>query len=141
MKTLEQIFNYKGGDNCNVIDGRDKSRLLDFVPVSDWAKLGFAPKENATLVAPLPFTEENVKAALARDLDFAFDKALGQRGISASLMWDVIKMWMWVLDDELQNCNHYCEYGLPLFAAVARKYQLPCPIGEDVGNEDKYSSE
>lgn len=78
--------------------------------------------------------------ALASDLEFAFEKALGQRGISASVMNDVIKMWMWVLDDEeLANCEEYAQYGLPLLKKVAVKYGLPNEIGDDYGNEsDKY---
>lgn len=145
MKTLEEILNYKGGENCNFLDGRDRSRLCCFFPPSDWPKLGFEVKKDANLneLEVIPYTKENVIKKLETDLAFAFDKALGQRGISSSLMFDVIKMWMWVLDDELANFPDYdyAQYGLPLYKKVAVKYNLNNPIGDDYGNEEKYASE
>jgi hypothetical protein len=140
MKTLEQILEYKS-EGC--IDGRDMTRLADFVPVADWPKIGVEAKEGADLsgfrVAEL--TEANVKERLTGDLDFAFEKALNKRGISASLMWSVVKMWLWVLDDPLADSEDYAQYGLPLFKAVAVKYGLPNPIGDDRGDESRYESD
>jgi hypothetical protein len=140
MKTLEEIKNYKGGGNCNFIDSRDRSRLLRFFPVEDWKALGFDPKEGATHVVE-EYTEEIVLELLKGDLDFAFEKALDKRGISSSLMYDVIKMWMWVLDDPLQDFDNYPMYGLPLYKTVAEKYNLPNPIGSDEGSESSYDEE
>jgi hypothetical protein len=68
---------------------------------------------------------------------------LDKRGISAGLMYEVVKMWMWVLEDDLQNHNEedYAQYGLPLLKAVAVKYEFKNEIGDDYGNEWKYSTE
>ena len=140
MKTLEQILNYNAGENCNFLDGRDKTRLAAFVRVEDFGRLGLTLNDGATHT-PIDFTRENVLEKLKNDLDFAFSKALGQRGISSSLMHDVIKMWMWVLDDELSDYEEYAQYGLPLYKRVAVKYNLPNPIGDDQGNEQQYSSD
>ena len=140
MKTLKQLYDYPGGENCNFIDSRDKLRLLDFIPVQDWEKFGFKPTPNAVDTKPIKFTLGNVLKALERDLAFAFEKALNKRGISSNLMYDVIKMWMWVLDDDLYNHTNYTYYGLPLYKKVAIKYNFNNPIGEDFGNEFKYSN-
>ncbi len=140
MKTLEQILKYKS----LAFDGRDSLRLVNFIPVELWTKLNLTPEEgiDPKTIKIKPLTKENILIHLTADLDFAFEKALNKRGISASCMYEVIKMWMWVLDDELADSNYdnYPQYGLPLFAAVARKYNLPCPIGNDIGNELRYDS-
>jgi len=145
MKTKVEILSFQGGENCSAIDGRDRVRLSVFFDPSDWAKLGLKPSPDADLsqYQVTEYTEANVLKALAKDLDFAFQKALGKRGISSSLMWDVIKMWMWVLEDELADFpdHGYAQYGLPLYRAVAIKYNLPNPIGDDLGDEDKYASD
>ncbi len=56
-------------------------------------------------------------------------------------MYEVVKMWMYILEDDLQNFEDYAQYGLPLFKAVALKYGFENPIGEDKGDEDKYASD
>ena len=143
MLTIEQIIEHKSKAGSECLDGRDLNRLADFVPVADWPKLGLQLREGvdpSTIAAPKPFTEENVKAQLAGDLAFAFEKALNKRGISASLMYEVVKMWMWVLEDDLQHSELYAQYGLPFLKAVALKYNLPNEIGDDDGDEYKYSS-
>lgn len=142
MKTLEQLYLYKSGPNAS-LDGRDVKRLVSFIPVADWSKFNLAPVKGVdpATIQVEPLTRENVLKHLASDLAFAFGKATGKRGISSSLMWDVIKMWMWVLDDELADFpdNNYPHYGLPLLKAVAVKYGLDNPIGDDEGTEDKYA--
>ena len=140
MKTLEQIKTFEGGENCKFIDGRDRTRLACFLPIEDWNAIGVELREGAVATAPEPLTEENVIRHLAEDLAFAFEKALNKRGISASLMLDVVKMWLWVLDDELANDDEYAQYGLPILKKAAVKYGLPNPIGDDYGNECRYSS-
>lgn len=129
------------------LDGRDRRRLLDFFPRSDWHALGFEPPDNE---APSPLAEWSEPAVLARlaaDLDFAFEKALNKRGISAELMYHVIVMWLWILEDPLAEKfreptdETYPMYGLPLLKAVAMKYGLPNPIGDDTGREPRYASE
>lgn len=139
MKSLQQIYSYKSSS----LDGRDVSRLSAFIPVEDWPKFGLKVAEGVDLatIKIEKLTKANIMKHLKRDLAFAFEKALGKRGISASLMNDVIKMWMWVLDDELADCEEYAQYGLPLLKKVAVKYKLENPIGEDKGDEYKYSSE
>jgi hypothetical protein len=76
---------------------------------------------------------------LKRDVNFGFEKALNQRGISAGLMASVVCMWNWVLEEGLEDFDDYPMYGLPIFKATAVKYGFPNPIGEDKGSEEKYN--
>lgn len=141
MLTQQQILDaVTAGRTSDALDGRDYARLSAFFPDSDLPTLGFTVKEGMTREA-LPWTEENVRKQLAQDVAFGFEKALNQRGISASLMVNVVQMWMWVLkDDELATSENYAQYGLPILKAVALKFGLDNPIGDDRGDEDKYAS-
>src|SRR5688572_15608455 len=126
MKTLQQI---KDSYKSKTLDGRDLSRLIDFYPVEDWEHFGFNLKEGHTHEAK-EWTRENVIAQLKEDVAFGFEKALNQRGISAGLMYEVVSMWNWVLEEGLEDFDDYAQYGLPLFKTTAVKYGFPNPIGE-----------
>lgn len=140
MKDLETIIKeYK----TNCFDGRDISRLAMFIPEERLSEIGVELKEEYKgKHQVIPFTRENVLKQLESDLDFAFEKALDRRGISAAFMYYVIKMWNWILEEGLEDWpdNDYAQYGLPLLKATAVKYRFNNPIGDDYGNEeDKYS--
>ena len=143
MKTLEQIAKeYKS----ETIDGRDLYRLAQFIPFHMVEEFGIKPEEeynnakkwNETVKL---FTRENILAQLKEDVEFGFKKALDRRGISASLMYDCVKMWNWILEDGLEDFDSYAQYGLPLFKATAVKYGFDNPIGDMYGDEDIFSSE
>ena len=152
MRTLDEILsNYKS--NC--LDGRDTYRLWKFIPW-DVAKnypdfLENIKEEYRTEekwmaeVYEMSYTRENVLKHLRSDVAFGFQKALDRRGISAGLMFEVVKMWNWVLneDEELANWSdgNYAMYGLPLFKATAIKYGFPNEIGDDNGDESWYEED
>ena len=140
MKTLEQISeSYKS----NTLDGRDLNRLAQFIPFNMLSSFGLELKEGVTEEEwnknVKEFTKENVLMQLEKDVDFGFEKALGQRGISAGLMVEVVQMWNWILEEGLEDFNEYPMYGLPIFKATAIKYGFENPIGDDCGNEEKYA--
>ena len=140
MKTLEQISeSYKS----NTLDGRDLYRLAQFIPFNMLSSFGLELKEGVTEEEwnknVKEFTKENVLMQLEKDVDFGFEKALGQRGISAGLMAEVVQMWNWILEEGLEDFNEYPMYGLPIFKATAIKYGFENPIGDDCGNEEKYA--
>ena len=141
MKTLEQI---KKMYKSQTIDGRDLHRLADFIPEADLKDFGMELKEEAKGTwTHVPMTREAVLVHLKDDVSFGFEKALNKRGISASMMNTVVRMWNWILEEGLENFSddNYAQYGLPLLKATALKYGFPNPIGDDVGDEYKYSSE
>ncbi len=140
MKTLEQIkINYKS----ETLDGRDLARLAEFLPLEMWEDFGLKPKLTGDRLhrhAPKEFTKENVLLQLKKDVEFGFEKALNQCGISSSWMYEVVGMWNWILEEGLENFDNYSMYGLPLFKATAVKYGFDNPIVDDTGSEAKYDS-
>ena len=137
MKTLDFIIeNYKS----ETLDGRDLNRLAQFVPKERLAKIGMSLKDESSEWNHKELTRENVLEQLKSDVEFGFEKALDKRGISAGLMYEVVSMWNWVLEEGLEDFDDYAQYGLPLFKATAVKYGFDNPIGEDDGDEYKYSS-
>lgn len=140
MLTRKQVLEaVKNGRESECLDSRDYSRLTEFFNFKHLADFGFTLKEGA--IPPkkcLPWTENEILKHLKSDVSFGFEKALNQRGISSSLMYEVVKMWMWILEDDLQSFGEYAQYGLPLFKAVALEYGFDNPIGDDTGSEHKY---
>ena len=137
MKTLQQI---KENYTSNTIDGRDLTRLMQFIPEKELKDFGLELKdEYVGTHKHIEFTKENILIQLEKDVDFGFDKALNQRGISAGLMAEVVQMWNWILEEGLEDFDKYPMYGLPIFKATAIKYGFDNPIGEDTGSEDHYN--
>jgi hypothetical protein len=138
MKTLEQIKNQY---QSQTIDGRDISRLMQFIPEQDLNLFGIELKDEwVGKHDHKPFTKENILLQLKEDVEFGFEKALNQRGISSSLMYSVVAMWNWILEEGLEDFNDYAQYGLPLFKATAIKYGFENPIGSDTGSEEQYAA-
>lgn len=141
MKTLEYIAeNYKS----ETIDGRDFHRLAQFIPFDMLPKFGIEPSDEWNDkekwdAQVKPFTRENILKQLESDVAFGFEKALNKRGISSGLMYAVVKMWNWILEEGLEDFDNYPMYGLPLFKATAVKYGFDNPIGDDTGSEDEYN--
>ena len=139
MKSLQQVKElYKS----ETIDGRDLNRLARFIPEEELKDFGLEMKdEYVGTHKHIEFTKENILIQLEKDVDFGFEKALKRKGISAGLMFKVVRMWNWILEDGLEDWDedNYAMYGLPLFKATALKYEFDNPIGEDSGSEDKYS--
>lgn len=138
MKTLEQI---KKQYTSKCFDGRDIGRLSDFIPEDQFAEWGLEINEGCEgKHKVIPFTRKNIIKQLKSDVAFGFEKALDHRGISSSLMSEVVKMWNWILEEGLEDFDKYPMYGLPIFKATALKYKFENPIGDDTGSEEKYET-
>jgi len=137
MKTLQQVKElYKS----NTIDGRDFKRLVQFIPESDLKDFGLELKDEFVgKHEHKEFTKENILIQLKEDVEFGFEKALNQRGLSSSMMAEVVKMWNWILEEGLEDFDEYPMYGLPIFKATALKYGFDNPIGNDAGSEESYN--
>ena len=139
MKTLQQI---KDSYKSETFDGRDLNRLFQFIPSEMFPFCGMKLKPEATKEQrgeATEFTKENVLIQLQQDVEFGFEKALNKRGLSSSMMAEVVKMWNWILEEGLEDFDEYPMYGLPIFKATALKYGFDNPIGEDSGSENKYN--
>lgn len=141
MKTREQVVK---GHVSKTFDHRDLHRLADLWPEEELHQLGFEVIEGKKGVHEWKeWTRENILKQLELDVAFGFEKALNQRGISSQFMFYVVKMWNWILEEGLEDFSNenYAQYGLPLFKVTAVKYGFNNPIGEDSGNEYKYSTQ
>ncbi len=138
MKTIVEIIEQY---ESQALDGRDINRLAQFITEEQGAKLGMKLKEGCTWDEPKPFTKENILIQLKADVDFGFEKALNQRGLSSSMMYAVVSMWNWVLEEGLEDFTDYAQYGLPLFKATAIKYGFTDKIEGSDGDEDMYSTD
>jgi hypothetical protein len=141
MKTLAQI---KSDYKSRTLDGRDLTRLTQFIPEAELIDFGVELKpEYVGKHVHIELTKENILNQLKDDVSFGFEKALNKRGISSALMFEVVRMWNWILEDGLEDWSddNYAMYGLPLFKATAVKYGFENPIGEDTGSEDSYNEQ
>ena len=138
MKTLQQVKElYKS----ETLDGRDLNRLAQFIPESELKDFGLELKnEYIGTHKHIEFTKENILLQLKEDVEFGFEKALNKRGLSSAMMFEVVQMWNWILEEGLEDWSddNYAMYGLPLFKATAVKYGFENPIGDDEGNESQY---
>ncbi len=143
MLTKEYVlehYNDYGPQSMN----RLGSRLVQFCTKDELGKLDiFTEKslEEWDDSKMKPWTEENIIKQLEKDVEFGFEKALNKRGISASLMFEVVFAWNKILENSLKDWDpdNYAMYGLPLFKATALLYGFENPIGDDSGSEDYYN--
>ena len=123
MKSLEYVKNHIDEfERDTLFDRRFTKRLLDFLDVSEWEKVGFRLNEGAEPDPPKEWTEENILSRLKADLNFGIEKALDHRGISSGLMAMVCLGWLDVLEDEDIDRELYGHYGSELFTAIDKKY-------------------
>ena len=72
----------------------------------------------------LELTEGNIITEMQEYIDFAFEKAYNQRGISAERSIWKFKQWLWALDDDGITDFHYEDYGVSLLQTISEKYSL-----------------
>lgn len=124
MKTVEDLMSYES----QTLDGRDFYRLVDFLSEEQLNSIGVTLKEEFRgKHVPIPLTRETVLEKLKEDIKFAFEKAYNERGISSAFMFEVVRMWNWILEEGLEDFSDYIPYGLPLFKATAEKYGFDIP--------------
>ena len=123
MRKIKEILeNY--GDYEVFLDDRFGVRFCQFLTVEEMSNIGFVyddPKK-ANAHEPKEWTEENILTQLKEDVEFGWEKACDERGISSSLMYEVVKKWCKVLENEFAEFDDYAPYGKPLFKVVAKKY-------------------
>lgn len=143
MLTIEKALEVSKSENQTTIDSRMLARMTQFMTVEQVEQVGFVFNdiEAREKHVPAAFTQEAVMAQLKADVAFGFEKALNQRGISSSLMYEVVSGWLQVLEIRDQFTTDYAQYGLPLFKQVAVHFGFDNPIGNDVGDESHYASE
>lgn len=104
----------------NMFDRRFTKRLCSFLTKDEAKNFGFNYQCEGEYT-PKEWTEENIIAQLKEDLDFTIMKAINHRGISSSLMHDVLKSWCMVLENGLEKTD-YGWYGDKLIKAIDEYY-------------------
>lgn len=82
------------------------------------------PKENS---------REFIISEMVDYLEFAFEKAHGQRGLSAGRSVTKMEAWLWLLVDEemgrfAADKSNYAPYGLPILEAIKGKYVVEVKV-------------
>jgi hypothetical protein len=104
----------------DMFDRRFTKRFCSFLTIDEAKQLGFNYQCEGGYI-PKEWTEENIIAQLKEDLNFTIEKAINHRGISSSLMHDVLKSWCIVLENGLENTG-YGWYGDKLIKAIDESY-------------------
>lgn len=104
------------------LDDRFGRRLCAFLDEDQMHQIGFKYSDGATMPEKLEWTEENVLKQLKEDVEFGWEKACNGRGISSSLMVDVIQKWCNVLENGLKYDPSYTDYGKEFIHSVDSLY-------------------
>ncbi len=133
MLSLDYVKEHIKEFDDSFIDTRFTKRFIDFLPTNEWEKFGYR-YTGETEYTPKKWTEENIIAQLKEDVEFGIEKATNHRGISANLMFDVVKSWCKILENGLDKSD-YGWYGDTLFKAVNDYYNF------DLVNKDTFDDE
>lgn len=122
MKSLEYVKEHIDEfEEDNFLDRRWTKRFIDFIPVSEWKNYGFkftGEKEPEII----EWTEENILKQLKKDVEFGYEKAVGERGISSELMAMVVNAWCKILENGLNLDGNDGFYHIKQFMVVAKHY-------------------
>lgn len=94
---------------------------MQFIPSDEWNKYGFEYVGEGEYV-PKEWTEENILAQLKSDVEFGYEKAVDERGISSELMAMVVNAWCKVLQNGLNLDGNDGYYHKKQFTVVAEHY-------------------
>lgn len=123
MKTLEYVKeHYDEFEEDTFLDRRWTKRFLDFLPADEWDEYGFSLKEGTEIPKVKEWTEENILEQLKSDVEFGYEKATDERGISSELMAMVVNAWCKVLENGLNLDGDDGWYHIKQFKIVANHY-------------------
>lgn len=108
----------------------------DALPFLDAAAVAKAGEEVVkTKWTVRPNTRESILEEMKDYMEFAWDKALNHRGLSANRSVDKMKAWCWLLsEDEKIDWENYAQYGAPILKQICELYGFPMPDGSDAQN-------
>ena len=122
MKSLEYVKeHYNEFEEDDFLDRRWTSRFIEFLPTEEWEKYGFKYTGEEPYV-PKEWTYENILEQLKKDVEFGYEKAVNERGISSELMAMVVNAWCKVLENGLNLNGDDGWYHMRQFTDVAEHY-------------------
>ena len=134
MRTVDEIAKHyetrRGEDFLHY----EAEVLVPFLPY-ELAKPWLKPTSQSKDWEQAALSEKGVLDTMRRYMEFAWDKALGHRGISASRSICKLASWLWLLgDDEMvafcRNEDNYENYGAPMLMAICKQYGFSIPDDE-----------
>ena len=127
-RDLNRFINYLRPEHVNLLtkikskglsySGKLESETID--KISEFITKGETTKQ---------YTYEFILKELIDDLKFAIEKAEAERGISSQCMFQVIRMYMCILNNEklYDNADEYnYNYGMPYYIKVKKYYKRQC---------------
>ena len=119
MKTLKEIEDKIEDDLKNSVESMMISLSSGIHPLMYYVK-----KYLIEGAEPDILNRENVIDKMQNYINFAYEKAYDQRGISASRSMWKFSQWLWVLDDDEMDCENYDNYGIGVLDQIVSKYGL-----------------
>lgn len=132
MRTQEEIVERIHEVKTSDWMGTQVDDLLDFLTFES-AKEFLKPEATKDKWEILELTKDFVLDAMRKYMDFAWEKCLGHRGISASRSLDHFRAWIWLLGDDqvLKDMEEteYAQYGAPQLRMLCEHYGFIWPEG------------
>lgn len=128
MKNVEAIKQKMKDIEADDFLGFTRGDLIDALPFDDakeYLKEGVTKKQWENHSGRLK-TDSNVIAAMRDYLKFAYEKAEGQRGISANRSINHYQAWSFLIDDKLHKwineayATNYNSYGIPILDHIKK---------------------
>jgi len=135
MKSYDEVINlFKKGQVyprylTHFFNDLDLWKLCMYIKSKDLQLFGFMLKENENCQkwdkkVEKKWKRKNFIKELKKELGYAFDKMNKKEGLAVALIIELIKMWLWILDDDLWKNEEFEPYGLPFLEKVALKYKF-----------------
>lgn len=112
--------------------------LLTRLPF-DLAQPFLNPELTVETYQPERWDDDTVIAEMRKYMEFAWEKALGERGISASRSIQHFQSWLWLLGDEYTDLytfamkeDNYPQYGKPILFKICERFAFPVPTAEEL---------
>lgn len=122
MHTIDYVKNnFDDFEKDTFLDRRFTKRFIEFLPTTEWKNFGFSYVGEGEF-KPKEWTEENILEQLKRDVEFGYEKAVCERGISSELMAMVVNAWCKVLQNGLDLDGKDGWYHIEQFEVVAKHY-------------------
>lgn len=122
MKTKEQLLSFIKQEYTSGSGVAWNKFALYFEYGELWALTGFMSKQYN--VTPKEVTYENIVKDLEEDTILGLKAAKNRSSITSTIIYESIRIWLWILEDELYDFDKYSPCGLPLYEAVTLKYNF-----------------
>lgn len=120
QQEIEQHFSDVADHDWLGTKRSDLISYMSFEAAKLYLKEGVTPDE----WTPRPVDKEAILAEMLEYMDFAWDKANNNRGLSAGRSLEHMQVWLWMLGEETaaREIDDYSHYGKPQLRAICQKY-------------------